>query len=162
MLKKTAEKSSVYLMFATVLLSAAMLVVSLSFSLSHAKYVTEKDGGNTDYETLLPTDIKSQQDLFNAISSGYGYVKLSSDLTGPIIMTGDSLGLKNDLTIDLNGKEITRNDRNSLLNVPSEKTLTIVDTSEELSGGLYNPIGSVLTVNSFFLAFSRSSLILSR
>ncbi len=146
-MKKTADKSKVYLMLSTVLLSVAMLVASLSFSLSDAKYVTEKDGADLGYETQMPAEVKSQQDLFNAITSGYGYVKLSDALSGPIIMTGDSLDLKNDLTIDLNDNEITRNDRKSILIVPDNVTLTVVDTGENASGGLYNPIGSVLTVN---------------
>lgn len=81
-----------------------------------------------------PFSVKSQQELFNAIASGYGYVRLSDELDAPIIMTGDSLDLKSDLTIDLNGKEIQRNSRDSLLSVPAGTTFTVVDTA---GGGLF-------------------------
>ena len=129
------------------ILSAALFVASLTLTLSNAKYVTEIGGGETDYETQMPAVISSQQDLHNAITSGYEYVELSPDIEESIIMTGDSLNLKNDLTIDLNGGEITRNDRISILNVPEGKTLTIVDSGKNSTGGFYNPIGSVLTVS---------------
>lgn len=104
---------------AALLLAAALLIFSLTVMLTDARYVTEVNGDdNFNYETQAPCFVSSQQELFNAIKSGYGYVKLSDELKAPIIMTGDSLDLKRDLTIDLNGNEIERNNRNSLLNVP--------------------------------------------
>lgn len=145
-MKSTEKHAKLYMTLAAMCLTAALLVLSLTYAFSDAKYVTEMEGGNLDYETQMPAEIGSQQDLFNAITSGYGYVKLSDKLTGPIIMTGDSLDLKRDLTIDLNDKEIQRNSRDSLITIPSGKTLTIVDTGKKTQGGLYNPIGSVLTV----------------
>lgn len=130
---------------AALLLAAALLIFSLTVMLTDARYVTEVNGDdNFNYETQAPCFVSSQQELFNAIKSGYGYVKLSDELKAPIIMTGDSLDLKRDLTIDLNGNEIERNNRNSLLNVPDGRSFTVIDTRG--GGGLYNPIGSVLTV----------------
>lgn len=146
MKKTTKEQYMKYGSLAAILLAAVLLVFAFSLVFTEARYVTEIEGTGDDlsYETQQPFDVGSQQELFNAIKSGYGYVKLSDDLKAPIIMTGDSLDLKRDLTIDLNGNEIERNNRSSLLNVPSDTTFTVIDTRG--GGGLYNPIGSVLTV----------------
>ena len=146
-LKRVANNTKRTIAVSAILLAIALMLLSSAFALTHAKYVTEiGDSDNTlDYETQTPFNVGSQQELYNAIKSGYGYVKLSEDLKGPIIMTGDALDLKNDLTIDLNGNEIERNNRSSLLNVPAGKTFTVIDTKG--GGGLYNPIGSVLTVS---------------
>ena len=126
----------------------ALFAVSLMFYVTSARFVTEIGGDNSlPYETQTPFDVDSQTALINAIKSGYGYVKLSDSLTGPIIMSGEQLNLKRDLTIDLNGKEIQRTSTDSLLNVTEGNALSIVDTSDSGSGGLYNPVGSVLTVS---------------
>lgn len=145
--KKTEKK--IYFALASICLALSLFIVSLTLILTDAKYVAEvgdgSQGNDLPYETQMPFDIKSQQDLYNAVTSGYGYIKLSDSLSGPIIMTGASLDLKRDLTLDLNGKEIERNSSLSLLNVPTGTKLTIIDSKS--SGGLYNPIGNVLTVN---------------
>lgn len=125
-------------------LAVALLVLSMSLLITRAKYVAEVGGGSLDYNTQQAYEVESQSELINAIKSGCDYVQLSNKLKGPIIMTGDALDLKNDLTLDLNGNEIERNNRNNLLNVPTGKTLNVVDTAG--GGGLYNPIGSVLNV----------------
>ncbi len=146
MKRRLSQRNTVILAIAAICLAMALFIVSLTLTITGARYVTEIGGGNGDlpYETQTPFDVSSQTELFNAINSGYGYVKLSDKLTGPIIMTGDELDLKRDLTIDLNGKEIQRSSRKSLLSIPTDTTLTIIDTAG--GGGLYNPVGSVLTV----------------
>lgn len=144
-MKKSAHQQSMrYGTMAALFLAAALFVLSFTAVGTGAKYVTEIGGGSFDYETQSPCIVDSQQDLFNAIQSGYGYIQLAENLKAPIIMTGDALDLRRDLTIDLNGNEIERNNRASLLNVPSGTTFTVIDTKG--GGGLYNPIGSVLTV----------------
>ncbi len=144
--KKNKTNNGTYKILSAVLVIASAVLVALSFvAFSYAKYVTEISGGDLPYEVQTPFSVKSQQELFNAIASGYGYVRLSDELDAPIIMTGDSLDLKSNLTIDLNGKEIQRNSRDSLLSVPAGTTFTVVDTTG--GGALYNPIGSVLTLS---------------
>ena len=147
MKKATDNKKNAkfYAALATLCLAAALLIASLSVVMTQAKYVTEIGGGTVDYETQSPFQVQSQQDLVNAIKSGYGSVQIKKDLDGPIIMTGDSLELINDLVIDLNGNEIERNNRDSLLSVPEGKSFTVVDSAG--GGGLYNPIGTVLSVS---------------
>lgn len=144
--KKNKTNNGTYKILSAALVIASAVLVALSFvAFSYAKYVTEISGGDLPYEVQTPFSVKSQQELFNAIASGYGYVRLSDELDAPIIMTGDSLDLKSNLTIDLNGKEIQRNSRDSLLSVPAGTTFTVVDTAG--GGALYNPIGSVLTLS---------------
>lgn len=144
--KKNKTNNGTYKILSAALVIASAVLVALSFvAFSYAKYVTEISGGDLPYEVQTPFSVKSQQELFNAIASGYGYVRLSNELDAPIIMTGDSLDLKSNLTIDLNGKEIQRNSRDSLLSVPAGTTFTVVDTAG--GGALYNPIGSVLTLS---------------
>lgn len=147
MKKETGNKKNtkLYAALAVLCLAAAFLVVSFSIVVTHAKYVTEIGGGTVDFETQSPFQVQSQQDLVNAIKSGYGSVQIKKDLDGPIIMTGDSLELINDLVLDLNGNEIERNNRESLLSVPTGRSFTIVDSAG--GGGLYNPIGTVLSVS---------------
>lgn len=147
MSKRINNGNRKYGMWAALITAAALVVFSFGFAFTSAKYVTEIDNGDDSfsYETQTPCFVGSQQDLFNAIKSGYGYVKLADNLKTPIIMTGDALDLKRDLTIDLNGNEIERNNRDSLLNVSTGKTFTVIDSKG--GGGLYNPIGSVLTVS---------------
>lgn len=145
-MKKSGSKQSMrYGTLAALFLSATLFVLSLTVVGTGARYVTEIGGeGSLDYETQSPCIVQSQQDLFNAIQSGYNFIQLGDNLKAPIVMTGDALDLKRDLTIDLNGNEIERNNRESLLNVPAGTTFTVIDTKG--GGGLYNPIGSVLTV----------------
>ncbi len=147
MKKETGNKKNtkLYAALAVFCFAAALLVVSFSIVVTHAKYVTEIGGGTVDFETQSPFQVQSQQDLVNAIKSGYGSVQIKKDLDGPIIMTGDSLELINDLVLDLNGNEIERNNRESLLSVPTGRSFTIVDSAG--GGGLYNPIGTVLSVS---------------
>lgn len=138
------KNTKIYAVLSVLCLAVAVLVLSLSVGGTYGKYVTEIEGGTVDYDTQLPFEVQSQQDLVNAIKSGYGSVRIKANLDSPIIMTGDSLELINDLVIDLNGNEIERNNRESLLDVPLGRSFTIVDSAG--GGGLYNPIGTVLSV----------------
>ena len=131
----------------TICLILALLGIILIVAFTDARFVTEIDGDNSlPYETQTPFNVDSQNALINAIKSGYGYVKLDSDLRGPIIMSGEQLDMKRDLTIDLNGKEIQRTSTDALLTITEGTSLSIIDTSVDGGGGLYNPVGSVLTV----------------
>ncbi len=130
------------------------IVSSALFMVTRSRYVTEMGGTGTDLggqdndldnEVITPFNVGSPLDLFNAIASGYNYVRLSAELDAPIIMTGDSLDLNANLTLDLNGNEIQRSSRAGLVSVSEGKTLTIVDTKG--GGGLYNPTGNVLAIN---------------
>ena len=91
--------------------------------------------------------VESQDELFAAINQGYTYVQLSKDIENPLIITQGAENLDSDLILDLNGIEIQRNGYEPILNVNKNVRLTIVDTSDEQTGGLYNPVGSVFNIN---------------
>lgn len=127
-----------------------------SISLVWAKYVDELSGSGTvgkdegfdlPYEVSDPVTVNTQEDLFNAIQYGYSHIKLGDDMKNPFIVTENVTNLNRSLILDLNGKEIQRNNRDAMLIISSGVSLTLVDSSEGNTGGLYNPVGSVLEVN---------------
>ncbi len=138
-----------------IILALTLIIASVLLMVTQSKYVTEMGGGgiiggndnDLDNNVSTPFEVGSQMELFNAISSGYDYVRLKPNIGEPLIMTGNSLDLKKDLTLDLNGNEIQRSSRNGLVNVPADATFTIIDTAANGGGGLYNPTGNVLAIN---------------
>lgn len=127
----------------------------LSLTLVLAKYVTEKggfgsvgddEGHDLPYEIASPVVVNTQEELFEALQYGYPYVKLGEQLKNPFIVTEDVTTMSRSLILDLNGKEIQRNSREPMLVVPENISLTIIDSSIQKKGGLYNPVGSVLSV----------------
>ncbi len=97
----------------------------------------------------------NQEELFSAVNQGYSYVQLSKDIRNPLIVTQDVKSLNTDLIIDLNGIEIQRNGHEPILNIEEGVRLTVVDTSAEQTGGLYNPIGSVFYIDEGTLTVSK-------
>lgn len=140
------------------LICVGLFLVSLSFSIATvwAKYVSEQGGNGTlggddgydlPYEVSNPVTVNTQEDLFNAIQYGYSHIKLGDQMKNPFIVTENVTNLNRSLILDLNGKEIQRNSRDPMLSIGTDVTLTLIDTSADKSGGLYNPVGSVLLVN---------------
>ncbi len=97
----------------------------------------------------------NQEELFSAVNQGYSYVQLSKTIRNPLIVTQDVRSLNTDLIIDLNGIEIQRNGHEPILNIEQGVRLTVVDTSAEQTGGLYNPIGSVFYIDEGTLTVSK-------
>lgn len=132
-----------------------MFVLTFGFaSWSMAKYVIErgneneiKNGVDIPIDVVNKVEVTSQEDLFNALENGYPYITLSDDVRDPLIVTQDTMDVKKSLILDLNGKKLERISRNPMLNVKEGVTLTIVDSSIGQSGGLYNPVGTVLQVS---------------
>ncbi len=110
---------------------------------------TDVDGEHSelDYTVNSVFEVKTQDEFFAAINQGYSYVQLSKDIENPLIITESSENLERDLILDLNGIEIQRNGSDPILNVGTGVRLTVTDTSEEQTGGLYNPVGSVFKIN---------------
>lgn len=127
-----------------------------SVSLVWAKYVDELSGSGTvgkdegfdlPYEVSDPVTVNTQEELFNAIQYGYSHIKLGDEMKNPFIVTENVTNLNRSLILDLNGKEIQRNNRDAMLIISTGVSLTLVDSSEGNTGGLYNPVGSVLEVD---------------
>lgn len=132
------------------LLLLVFLATLLTGSYSLARYSSTEEtpeGGYTgDFEYILNDKIviNSVEDFFAAIENGYNYIELGDELDNPLIVADDIGNIRDDLTIDLNGHDIQRNNRNPLLTVANGLTLTILDSGD--GGSLYNPVGSVISV----------------
>lgn len=131
---------------------AAMLVFCVAVLPSNAKYVHESnapygDKNAIDFTLYNQYEVKTQDELFAAINSGYDYIQISKEVENPLIVTQkEAADLESDLILDLNGIEIQRNGPEPILNVKAGIKLTIIDTSDEQTGGLYNPVGSVFNI----------------
>ena len=119
-------------LFLTLILSLA-IVTLMTFSLTYARYSeeTESDGmisGNLEYIVSNEIEIDSVNEFFSAIENGYTNIKISDDVDNPLVITGSVSDVNSDLTIDLNGHELQRNNRDPVLNVTNGVRLTIIDT----------------------------------
>ncbi len=146
MTKETKRKSVVSVFL-------ALLIVALfTFSLTAARYSEDKKAegqftGDIEYVVANQVEVGSVKEFFAAIQNGYTNIKIHDDVKNPILVSGTAPDVNSDLTIDLNGHELQRNDRSPMLNVSSGVRLTIIDSSKGGGGGFYNPVGSVLNID---------------
>ena len=145
MKKESKVQKILMLILSLVLLSTSVLSITIS------KYVTEQNADfqgdqHLDYTVNSVFVVKNQEELFAAINQGYTYVQLDQDIENPLIITQKAETLNSDLILDLNGIEIQRNGYEPILNIKPGVRLTVVDTSAEQTGGLYNPVGSVFNI----------------
>ena len=134
------------------ILLCLFVLTTITASLTFGRYTSEKASDNDykgDIEYILGDAIiiNTIDDFFQAIENGYSNIQLGDELDNPLIISGGMSGVVSDLTIDLNGHEIQRNNREPLLDVKEGINLTIIDTSAKKTGSLYNPVGSVLKVS---------------
>lgn len=134
-------------------LSFALLILASCFvGVTFSKYVTEEDAPwdgdiGLDFTVNSVFVVSSQDELFEAINQGYTFIQLDKEIDNPLIVTQKAETLNRDLILDLNGIEIQRNGQEPILNIKPGVRLTVVDTSTEQTGGLYNPVGSVFNIN---------------
>lgn len=148
---KNGEKFSEKFSKISVFILAFVFLTSLIVGTTLSKYVTDEnapfgDDKNINYSVNSVFVVKTQDELFEAINQGYTYVQLDKNIENPLIVTQKAETLDSDLILDLNGIEIQRNGYDPILNIKSGVRLTVVDTSDEQTGGLYNPVGSVFNV----------------
>ena len=137
----------------TIILSVlvCLLIVTLmTFSLTRARYSGEHEseseyGSDIEYTVSNQVEVSTADEFFTAIENGYSNIQVSDDADSTIIITGGVSDVNSDLTIDLNGHELQRNNRDPMLNVTEGVRLTIVDSKG--GGGFYNPVGSVLRIS---------------
>ncbi len=146
MKNSTSKKRLFALSFALLILASCFVGVTFS------KYVTEEeapwDGDiGLDFTVNSVFVVTSQDELFEAINQGYTFIQLDKEIDNPLIVTQKAETLNRDLILDLNGIEIQRNGQEPILNIKPGVRLTVVDTSAEQTGGLYNPVGSVFNIN---------------
>ena len=133
-------------------LISLLIVTLMSVSLTRGRYSKEltsgsEYSGSLEYIVSEQVEINSVDEFFSAIENGYSNIKVSDDVDNPLIITGSVSDVNSDLTIDLNGHELQRNNREPMLNVTEGVRLTIIDTSEKQTGSFYNPVGSVLRIS---------------
>lgn len=141
------------------IISVALILVLFTSVLainSYGRYVVEENAKYTEGDTTMDYIdytvnsvfvVRTQDELFSAINQGYSYVQLDKNIENPLIVTQNAETLDRDLILDLNGIEIQRNGYDPILRVKPGVRLTVVDTSDEQTGGLYNPVGSVFQIN---------------
>ena len=131
---------------------ALAIITLFTASLTLGRYSGEINSTGTypgDMEFIVSDQIEvfSEEQFFSAIENGYSNIKIATEVESPIVITGSMGNVHSDLTIDLNGHELQRNNREPLLNVQAGVNLTIIDSSEKQTGCFYNPVGSVITVS---------------
>lgn len=134
------------------ILLCLFVLTTITASLTFGRYTSEKASDNDykgDIEYILGDAIiiNTIEEFFQAIENGYSNIQLGDELDNPLIISGGMSGVVSDLIIDLNGHEIQRNNREPILDVKDGINLTIIDTSADKTGSLYNPVGSVLKVS---------------
>lgn len=131
---------------------ALAIITLFTASLTLGRYSGEINSTGTypgDMEFIVSDQIEvfSEEQFFSAIENGYSNIKIADEVESPIVITGSMGNVHSDLTIDLNGHELQRNNREPLLNVQAGVNLTIIDSSDKQTGCFYNPVGSVITVS---------------
>lgn len=144
-MKERKIKNIIPIVMAFIISVTSIIVPSVS------RYVGEvgaafEGSQDINYTVNSVFEVKTQEELFAAINQGYSYIQISKDVENPLIVTQKAETLDSDLILDLNGIEIQRNGSDPILNIGPGVRLTVTDTSEEQSGGLYNPIGSVFNI----------------
>ena len=127
-----------------------LIVTLLTFSLTRARYSGEHEseseyGSDIEYTVSNQVEVSTADEFFTAIENGYSNIVISDEAEDTIIITGGVSDVNSDLTIDLNGHELQRNNRDPILNVSEGIRLTVVDSKG--GGGFYNPVGSVLRIS---------------
>lgn len=134
---------------------ALLVIASCCVGISYSKYVTNepaywnnngKEDVSLDFTVNSVFVVNTQDALFEAINQGYSFIQLDKEIDNPLIVTQKAETLNHDLILDLNGVEIQRNGQDPILNIMPNVRLTVVDTSTEQTGGLYNPVGSVFNI----------------
>lgn len=145
MQRKNFFSAVLLILFTVACLSTALLSVTVSRYVS--KETAKFEGSeHLDYTVNSVFVVRNQEELFAAINQGYTYVQLDKNIENPLIVTQKAETLDADLILDLNGIEIQRNGYEPILNIKQGVRLTVVDTSTEQTGGLYNPVGSVFNI----------------
>lgn len=144
------RKNNLFLNIFAMVFSFFLFTVLLVTS-SLSKYVSTTNApfegqDHLNYSVNSVFVVKNQEELFSAINQGYSYLQLDKTIKNPLIITEKAETLHSDLILDLNGIELQRNGYEPILNIKPGVRLTVVDTSEEGTGALYNPVGSVFNI----------------
>lgn len=151
-MKRISVKKNVCFKDISLLILLSVIFISFLLTNSISKYVSKENAkyqgeSKVNFTVNSVFVVNTAEELFAAINQGYSYVQLDKSIENPLIITQKAENLNNDLILDLNGIEIQRNGYEPILNINAGTRLTIVDSSDEQTGGLYNPVGSVFNIN---------------
>ncbi len=152
---KKLWKSRPFIVSVIVTLAALVCVSGVWFSTVLAKYISEsgRDGiissndFDLSYQVQDPFYVSTTAALYDAIQYGYSHIKLVDTNEEWVLSESTVAALNRPMILDLNGNELVRNSTEPFLDIKKGVTLTLLDTSADQSAGLYNPVGSVLTIS---------------
>ena len=142
---------TIFLMSVMSALAVSLTAASLSYAFTDARYVGGGFDPDSPYDDVIDFVgatkyiVSSPEELVNAIENGYSYIQIDKDAAEPFVINSDIADVVTNLVLDVNGKVVVRNSRNPLLDVKRNVSVVLVyDSSQQQTGGFYNPIGSAL------------------
>ena len=142
---------TIFLMSVMSALAVSLTAASLSYAFTDARYVGGGFDPDSPYDDVIDFVgatkyiVSSPEELVNAIENGYSYIQIDKDAADPFVINSDIADVVTNLVLDVNGKVVVRNSRNPLLDVKRNVSVVLVyDSSQQQTGGFYNPIGSAL------------------
>ena len=142
---------TIFLMSVMSALAVSLTAASLSYAFTDARYVGGGFDPDSPYDDVIDFVgatkyiVSSPEELVNAIENGYSYIQIDEDAAEPFVINSDIADVVTNLVLDVNGKVVVRNSRNPLLDVKRNVSVVLVyDSSQQQTGGFYNPIGSAL------------------
>ncbi len=152
---KKIFKSRPFVASIAVMLAVLVCASGVYVSTVIAKYISEKgrDGiissndFDLSYQVQDPFYVSTTEALYDAIKYGYSHIKLVDTNEEWVLSETTVAALNRPMILDLNGNELVRNSPDPFLEISEGVTLTLLDTSDDQSAGLYNPVGSVLRIS---------------
>ena len=142
---------TIFLMSVMSALAVSLTAASLSYAFTDARYVGGGFDPDSPYDDVIDFVgatkyiVSSPEELVNAIENGYSYIQIDKDAAEPFVINSDIADVVTNLVLDVNGKVVVRNSRNPLLDVKRNVSVVLVyDSSQQQTGGFYNPVGSAL------------------
>lgn len=142
---------TIFLMSVMSALAVSLTAASLSYAFTDARYVGGGFDPDSPYDDVIDFVgatkyiVSSPEELVNAIENGYSYIQIDEDAAEPFVINSDIADVVTNLVLDVNGKVVVRNSRNPLLDVKRNVSVVLVyDSSQQQTGGFYNPVGSAL------------------
>ena len=128
-----------------------LMAASLCYTFTSGRYVGGKLDNDTTYDDHFDFtgasafEVRTPDEFVNAVENGYSYIKIADNAEEPFVINNDIADVYTNLVLDVNGTTVIRNSRNPVLDVRRSISVVLVyDSSEEGSGGFYNPVGSAL------------------
>ncbi len=148
-MKEKTRKILIMAVMAALIIS--LMAASLCYTFTYGRYSGGRLDDNSTYDDLIDFvgatafEVSTPDEFVNAIENGYSYIKIDENAEKPFVINNDVANVYTNLVIDVNGNVVVRNSRNPLLDVRRSISVVLVyDSSEEATGGFYNPVGSAL------------------